>query len=197
MEIRQAPVEFVTRYSHYSFIFENRLYIYGGFNSEQEKCHDIVFIDLNDYIITQVKIQSEDSPDRGDHFAYAVEDRLIVAVVNGNGDIPTGVWTLHLPSLRWRHHGVTRILDAATWHYMACSKDGSKLWLIGNEDKDSEDYLETVTVIDLESIGIISIPPSTVGTDFAQLLGSKEYSDFTILSADQNASAIPAQYVEI
>ncbi|KAI9208332.1 uncharacterized protein BJ171DRAFT_490973 [Polychytrium aggregatum] len=187
----EVPIPFESRISHFSWIFNRRLYLFGGQDENSERLTHLTYIDLADKSRTKLTITSEEAPQPlGQHFMQICGDRLIVAVAEGlqHGreakEVRTGVWSLELNSVRWRRHDEITLLQNATWYYYAMGQDDSRFILFGAENPQSDEFLGMVLGINLETFGIYRVPGSDLGMDFAPLLERRELSDFSITAKD-------------
>ncbi|KND02038.1 uncharacterized protein SPPG_02542 [Spizellomyces punctatus DAOM BR117] len=195
----EPHVPFVRRYSHFSCIYRNRLYIYGGMYASLDCATDIAFIDLDDMNVSQVVVKCEDSPPKlGQHFAQLCGNNLVVVVTqclkyDENAiATTTGIWTLGLDSLRWRRHENSDMDQRhASWHYYVMNPDDRRFILFGTNDRDpDESNLTLVLTLDLETYGIVYVPPGAAGRDYSILFEKPEFADFTIMSSEKDMPPI-------
>ncbi|KAJ3092868.1 hypothetical protein HK102_001282 [Quaeritorhiza haematococci] len=192
------PRKFVVRSSHASFVYRDCLYVYGGMNQDLDRPTEIANINLVDMVPTRLTSVCEEAPTPlGQHFVQVCGKRLVVVVTqclkHGARTLPTGIWTLDLDTLRWRRHDDGKYLDTGSWYYHALNHDSNQFLLLGARDWESDEYLSSVLSIDLESYGIVNVPPPSLGMNFAPLLESAEFSDFSIICSGENEGEIASQ----
>ena len=118
---------------------------------------------------------------------------------NCDDDIPTGLWSLHLPTFQWMRHddGATYLQsNTSSWHYNAASSPNTgRMVLLGARNGGEDDeYLGTVLEVGMELHGLFAFsesynsasnsPSSTSGnmtSDFAQLMPAEAKNDLTRL----------------
>ncbi|RUS21331.1 hypothetical protein BC937DRAFT_93014 [Endogone sp. FLAS-F59071] len=196
----QAPISFETRHSHVSCVFQNRLYLYGGYmNEEMDRASHISFIDLNNpLVVTSIEIKSDVSPSpAGQHFAQLCGHHLVVVITHclkhGVQEASSGIWSLDLRSMQWRQHEGPARFETGSWHYFAMAEHDRRFYLFGTDDPEPDEYLSSVLAVDLDEHGILTVPEPRLGADFAAMLDSDlglRYADFAILSADSTAPPI-------
>ncbi|CAG8710460.1 7724_t:CDS:2, partial [Cetraspora pellucida] len=192
----EPPISLVPRHSHVSFIFRNRLYIYGGYNEEMDREKSLVIMDINTRHVSKIEITSDSGPEMnaGEHFAQIYGNQLVVVVTqcikHGAQDVSIGVWSLDLDSFHWHKFEDGDRLVQGNWHCFAMAENSSRFFLFGVDEKESDEYFSNVLSIDLQEYGISSIPPPTIGWDFQQLMNDKNTSDFIVRSDEENSPSI-------
>lgn len=183
----EEPITLIPRHSHDSFIYQNRLYVYGGYNEEMDREKSLVILDLQTQQVSKIEITSDSGPEmNGQHFAQIYWNRLVVVVTQSlkveaqEGSI--GVWALDLDSFQWHQIEDGDRFVQGNWHYFAMAENCPRFFLFGIDEKESDEYFSNVLSIDLQEYGMSRIPPPTIGLDFAQLLNDSTTSDFTIKS---------------
>ena len=204
----QRPIPSSPRESHFSVVYRNRFYIYGGLTEEMERPTGVTFVDLGDFQTTEVRVESPMMPpSRGQHFAQLCGSKVVVLVThslthaateddeNRRTDEPTGIWSLDLTSQKWRPHETEELLEHGNWHYFASSVDAKTYYLLGTDPLDGDDkdeYLGTCLEVDLEGVGLYHTPESSFGSDIGKLFNSPEGSDFKIFSNTPDAQPVLA-----
>ncbi|KAJ3043016.1 hypothetical protein HDV00_005923 [Rhizophlyctis rosea] len=184
----QAPIQFLTRFAHFCFIYLNRLYVYGGLDTNMDRMQDIAFMDLDDHTCTRLLITSTEAPPAlGQHFAQVCGNRLAVVLAHDlkqdSHTLATGVWSLELDGLRWRRHEDGDYLTSISWHYYVIDPNDKNFVLFGADERVEDDSFLSVTLtIDLEACGIMYIPPTNVRENWGPLLERDDLTDFTIES---------------
>ncbi|KAJ3129848.1 hypothetical protein HK098_008096 [Nowakowskiella sp. JEL0407] len=120
----EDSVDFVERQLHYSFVYKNRLYIWGGIMESGDKVVDLCFIDLADYDVTTLKIESNDSPPIfGQHYAQLFGNKMCLIICDQmtSADTPVGIWSLDLDLMVWKKVDDGEFLKLGHWHYLAVS----------------------------------------------------------------------------
>lgn len=185
------PVPFVQRTQHISFMYNKRLYLFGGFEEDMRRSNHLAFIDTDRHSITQLEIDSPSAPAlTGQRFAQICGDQLVVAVtsadeddVPGNMTATTGIWTLDLPSMQWQYRDIGATYDGCIWQCFAMAEHDTKFFLCGATSQEPADHYAMVLHVDLKEYGIVPVPPPQLGTDLVGLLIQQSQSaDFTIAS---------------
>ncbi|KAI9006376.1 hypothetical protein DFJ74DRAFT_773677 [Hyaloraphidium curvatum] len=203
----QPPIKSSPRESHFTVVYRNRFYIYGGLTEEMERPTGVTFLDLSDNQTTEVRVESpEMPPSRGQHFSQLCGSKVVVLVThslthatteddeNRRAEV-TGIWSLDLTSQKWRHYDTEQLLAHGNWHYFASSPEAKSYYLLGTDPPDGDDkdeYLGTVLEIDLEGVGLYNTPESSFGSDIGKLFNSPEHSDFKIFSNTPDAPPVQA-----
>ncbi|KAI8092919.1 uncharacterized protein BX664DRAFT_357407 [Halteromyces radiatus] len=180
--IWQDPIPFVKRSQHITFVYNDRLYLFGGLHEDMTRSNYLSFIDIsddpfNDSTVTHIDINSPKAPSlTAQRFLQICGDKLVVIVTPSISqpsclsDVISGVWTLNLESLQWRCHQVGTSFGTCHWHSFAMAEHSTQLYLFGTEDELPDEYYSKVICLDLKELGIIPIPQPQLGTDLAQLL---------------------------
>ncbi|CAG8590646.1 17244_t:CDS:1 [Funneliformis caledonium] len=191
----EDPITLIPRHSHVSFIYQNRLHVYGGYNEEMDREKSLVILDLQTQQVSKIEITSDSGPEmNGQHFAQLYWNRLVVVVTQSlkveaqEGSI--GVWALDLNSFQWHQFEDGDRFVQGNWHYFAMAENCPRFFLFGIDEKESDEYFSNVLSVDLQEYGISRIPPPTIGWDFAQLLNDVNTSDFTIKSNEEDSPVI-------
>ncbi|KAJ3097510.1 hypothetical protein HDU96_000370 [Phlyctochytrium bullatum] len=204
-----GPVKVAFRNNHYSFIYRNCFYIYGGTygTDKLEYVDDIASVDLDDFQASTLSLTSRNCPPAlGRRFVQHCGDKLVILnsplaprpeeLKPQVRSYPTGVWSLNLNNFQWkRHDEKLSCLDQGSWHYCTMSPHGSQIFLMGisnasademdGYDEHVDDYFGWLLKINVGSVGVVSVPSSTMHTDFARLAFTDENDptkDFAIYS---------------
>ncbi|KAI8928329.1 hypothetical protein BC831DRAFT_448847 [Entophlyctis helioformis] len=193
----EPPIHFVRRHAHNSWIYNNRLYIYGGFDENMDRGKSLSFYDLESASCTVISIDSPDAPCHMEqqHVEAFGKDLIVVSVpVHWRGfEDPaqiqhSGLWALDLDTLSWRRLSDGRPLQSHVWHYHIASSTHPRVYLLG-EDPDGDDeegFMSNILTIDLELFGIhpTTIAASSLATDLGSLLIRLPHlTDFHIASS--------------
>lgn len=193
----EQPIPFVKRAQHMSFVYNSRLYIYGGLREDMSRSNHLAFIDLNKTEdVTQLDISSSSAPSlTGQRFSQICGDQLIVLVTlpfrEALVDIPvTGLWTLDLPSMQWNCRELGSRYDSYNWHSFAMSENDTVFYLFGANEDDLDEFYALVLKVELEELGIVPVPPPQLASDLISLLLNQDQlqktgSDFTIYSSQE------------
>ncbi|ORX94573.1 galactose oxidase [Basidiobolus meristosporus CBS 931.73] len=196
----QEPVPFEAVYSHFSWVYEDRLYVYGGYNNDMDRLMEISVLDLKTYETYKILIKGETAPVlAGQHFAQFSNNKLIVILTqclkHGSSEIQTGVYSLDMQTLQWTNSCAGNWLEVGNWYYFAMEEERSHFHLFGTIDIDSDEYLGSVLTLDLPQYGLFSIPNASIASDFGSLFEEKTLTDFEVISADENSPTIPVHRV--
>ncbi|CAG8473683.1 6927_t:CDS:1 [Paraglomus occultum] len=191
----EPPFAFEPRHSHYSFIFNNKLCLYGGYTEDLDREKSLTMMDLDTKTVSKIDITSASAPGTaGQHFAQLCGDRLVVVVTecvkHGLLQVSTGAWALDMNTFEWRQYLGDEQIIQGNWHYFAMGENNQCLFLFGNGDKDEEHYLSCVLSVDLQEYGLVHIQPPTIGMDLGQLFNELAVSDFTLRSLEKDAPPI-------
>jgi hypothetical protein len=79
------PLPFVPRSQHMTFIYNRRLYLFGGYHPDMSRSNVLAFLDLDSTSVTQLEIDSPSAPPLagGEQFAQICGDQLVVVVATG------------------------------------------------------------------------------------------------------------------
>ncbi|KAI9498963.1 hypothetical protein BDB00DRAFT_741588, partial [Zychaea mexicana] len=187
----QAPIPFVRRSQHISFMYNKRLYLFGGFEEDMSRSNHLSFIDVDRHGVTHLEIDSPSAPSlTGQRFSQICGDQLVVAVTHSQstvaGDIPaTGLWSLDLTSMQWQHRDMGSVFEGYNWLSFAMAEHDTSFYLCGNDiDEEPDDYYAYLLRVDLKEYGIMPVPPPQLGTDLVGLLIQQSQSaDFSIRSS--------------
>ncbi|KAI9309131.1 hypothetical protein BJ944DRAFT_194709 [Cunninghamella echinulata] len=144
----QDPIPFVSRSQHITFVYNHRLYLFGGLQEDMTRSNYLSFIDLSrsnnnnhNGTVTHVDIHSPFAPSiTSQKFLQICGHQLVVVVVEtpsslyNNSDPPrppsssstssasstfSGVWTLNLESMQWQYYGQPFGTQLGNqWHWM-------------------------------------------------------------------------------
>jgi N-acetylneuraminic acid mutarotase len=185
----QAPMPFVCRAQHMSFVYNNRLYLFSGLREDMSRSNDFALIDLMNGEVSQLEIVSPSSPSlSGQRFAQVCGDQLIVLVTYpfreaAPDESPvTGLWSLHLSSMQWRYREIGTRYEGFNWHSFTMTENSSCFYLCGTTEEEPDEYYSMVLRVEVEELGIVPVPPSQLGHDLIRLLQSTQHTDFTITS---------------
>lgn len=192
----EQPIPFVKRAQHMSFVYNSRLYIYGGLREDMSRSNHLAFIDLNKTDVTQLDISSSSAPSlTGQRFSQICGDQLIVLVTlpfrEALVDVPvTGLWTLDLPSMQWHCRELGARYDTYNWHSFAMNENDTAFYLFGTNEDDPDEFYALVLKVELEELGVVSVPPPQLGSDLISLLlnqhqTQRQGTDFTIYSSQE------------
>ncbi|KAI8851791.1 hypothetical protein BC829DRAFT_360887 [Chytridium lagenaria] len=188
-----GPMTIGTRYGHFTFVYQNCFYIYGGSlnDDKMQNTDEIIAVDLDDFEASTLTIESRSSPPKlGRRFAQICGNRLVVVnssfsprlenMKSQGRSFPTGVWSLSLQTFKWKRHdkGLS-CLDQGSWHYYAMAPGDNKLMLLGvatlvtesleGYEEHVDDYMGWMLKMNIDSFGILSVPKSTMQADFESL----------------------------
>ncbi|KAI7868546.1 hypothetical protein BDF14DRAFT_1696418, partial [Spinellus fusiger] len=191
----QAPITFVKRSQHMTFMYNRRLYLYGGFREDMSKSNHISFIDVeNPERVTHLDMDSPSAPSlTGQRFAQLCGDQLVVVITPPSTplDAIAGVWTLDLRYMEWQHRESSARYKTYSWHCFAMQEHDTRFYLFGTDMEEPDEYFSKMLPIDLNELGIIAVPPPRLGADLYSLFKSNQGTDFTIRSsADQQALGV-------
>ncbi|KAL0094850.1 hypothetical protein F4703DRAFT_1726993 [Phycomyces blakesleeanus] len=194
----QPPVSFVKRQQHATFIYDHRLYLYGGFREDMGRSNHLSFINLDTYAITHLDFESASAPPlTGQRFGQICGDQLVVVVVTAPSTAATvratrethqpqihatGVWTLDLTSMQWQQREMGSRYGVCNWHCFAMGENDTAFYLFGTEEDEPYDYYAMALRVDLQELGIVVVPPPQLGHDLVNLLASHT-GDFSISSS--------------
>ncbi|KAG2213029.1 hypothetical protein INT47_011178 [Mucor saturninus] len=187
----EQPIPFISRAQHTSFIYNSRLYIFGGLREDMSRSNHLAFIDLNRTDdITQLDISSPSAPSLfGQRFAQICGDQLVVLVTlpfrEAMMETPfTGLWSLDLPSMQWQCKEMGTRYETCSWHSFSMTENDTSFYLFGTNDDEPDEFYAMVLRVELEELGIVAIPPPQLGTDLiALLLKQQQGTDFAIKSS--------------
>ncbi|KAI8141224.1 hypothetical protein BJV82DRAFT_619741 [Fennellomyces sp. T-0311] len=187
----QLPIPFVRRSQHISFMYNKRLYLFGGFEEDMSRSNHLSFIDVDRHGVTHLEIDSPSAPSlTGQRFSQICGDQLVVAVTHSQttvgGDLPaTGLWSLDMTSMQWQYRDMGTIFEGYNWSSFAMAEHDTSFYLCGNGyDEEPDDYYASVLKVDLKEYGIMPVPPPQLGTDLVGLLIQQSQSaDFSIRSS--------------
>ncbi|KAI8327962.1 hypothetical protein BC941DRAFT_445958 [Chlamydoabsidia padenii] len=76
------PLAFVPRSQHMTFVYNKRLYLFGGYHPDMSRSNVLSFLDLESTSVTQLEIDSPSAPPlaAGEQFAQICGDQLVVVV---------------------------------------------------------------------------------------------------------------------
>ncbi|CAG8491962.1 3648_t:CDS:1 [Diversispora eburnea] len=192
----ENPINLVPRHSHVSFIYRNRLYLYGGYNEDMDREKSLVIMDLITKNVSKIEITSDSCPEMnaGEHFTQMYGNQLVVVVTrcikHGAQEVSIGIWTLDLDTFHWHKFEDGDRFIQGNWHYFAMAENSSRFFLFGVDERESDEYFSTVLTIDLQEYGMTRVPPPSIGFDFQQLMNDGTSSDFTIRSNDESSPVI-------
>ncbi|KAG2218981.1 hypothetical protein INT45_007643 [Circinella minor] len=198
------PIPFVRRSQHISFMYNKRLYLFGGFEEDMSRSNHLSFIDMDRHGVTHLEIDSPLAPSlTGQRFSQICGDQLVVAVTHSqtttvSGDMPaTGLWTLDLTSMQWQYRDMGTSFEGYNWGNFAMAEHETCFYLFGNGiDEEQDDYYAHVLRVDLKEYGIMPVPPPQLGTDLVGLLIQQSQSaDFSIRSSKDIDSANDGRYI--
>jgi hypothetical protein len=148
----QPPIVVIPRHSHFSTIYKNALFVYGGISSTLDPASELLKVDLSDTKQLSYTLKGPDddaTPSTlGQHFPQLCGSRLVVLITrslkydsdpdmddppsdDADEDIQTGVWSLDLEALRWHRHDEGAYLGHGSWHYYGMARDTTRMVLLG------------------------------------------------------------------
>ncbi|CAO3590588.1 unnamed protein product [Absidia cylindrospora] len=75
------PIAFVQRSQHTTFIYNKRLYLFGGYHHDMSRSNVLSFLNLETHTVTQLEIDSPSAPPlSGEQFAQICGDQMVVVV---------------------------------------------------------------------------------------------------------------------
>ncbi|KAL2915915.1 hypothetical protein HK105_204619 [Polyrhizophydium stewartii] len=188
-----SPVRFVRRHAHTSWIFRNRLYIYGGFDENMDRVKSLSYLDLESGTSVIVSIDSLSAPNHMEQqFVECFgKDMLVVGVplhwrgAEGTAQLDSsGIWALDLDRLRWRRLAGGHLLQSFVWHYHIINTTKPHIYLLGeNPTGDEDGFMSNILTINLEFYGIHPSLGGTLAADMAALFASGNLADFKISSS--------------
>ncbi|KAF7729362.1 hypothetical protein EC973_004618 [Apophysomyces ossiformis] len=192
-------VPFVKRSQHITFMYNDRLYLFGGLKEDMSRSNHLSFIDLGERVVTHLDIDSTFAPSlEGQRFAQLCGDQLVVVVTRQftqsiSEETPsTGIWTLDLTSMQWRHRDLGTCFDSYNWHSFAMDQNQTSFYLFGTTEEEPDEYYEYYSMtlcVDLKELGIVLVPPPQLGADLVGLLllqdEGKRNADFSIRSSTE------------
>ncbi|KAJ3311952.1 hypothetical protein HDU93_005082 [Gonapodya sp. JEL0774] len=93
--------------------------------------------------------------------------------------------------MRWRSRGGGEYFARCHWHYFASSPNSSRCYLLGTDDRESDEYFSAVLEVDFESMGVYDEPAGELGSDLSGVFDKADAgSDFEIVSATTGAPSI-------
>lgn len=186
----QVPIPFVRRFQHITFMYNKRLYLFGGFREDMSRSNHLSFIDVERHTVTQLEIDSRSAPPMTGHlFSQICGDQLVVVVTQpfSQTNAPSGLWNLDLPSMQWQHHEIAMPNENCDWHYFTMAEHDTSFYLFGAMEQEPDEYYAMVLHIDLKEYGIVPVPPPQLGTDLVVLLHQSQTgqhsADFSIRSS--------------
>ncbi|OBZ88558.1 Kelch domain-containing protein 3 [Choanephora cucurbitarum] len=196
----EVPIPFVTRVQHMSFVYNSRLYLFGGLREDMSRSNHLAFIDLNKTDrVTQLDISSPSAPSlAGQRFAQICGDQLIVLITVPFREATmletatTGLWSLDLPSMQWQFKESGARYESCNWHCFSMAEHHTSFYLFGTNEEDPDEFFSMVLKVELEELGIVPVPPPQLGTDLISLLlgqQQKQNTDFAIYSLNEPQSA--------
>ncbi|CAO3673515.1 hypothetical protein G6F70_005969 [Rhizopus microsporus] len=191
----ERPIPFTRRAQHMSFVYNKRLYLYGGLREDMSRSNDFTFIDLyRPDNMTQLDITSTSSPSLlfGQRFAQICGDQLVVLVT-----IPfreavitapaTGLWTLDLSCMQWQCRELGERYETCSWHCFSMTENDKYFYLFGTNEDDPEEFYSMTLRVDLEEVGVVPVPPPQLGHDLLRLMKEEnkkgQEPNFTICSS--------------
>ncbi|GAA5795283.1 hypothetical protein HPULCUR_000638 [Helicostylum pulchrum] len=192
----EQPIPFISRAQHISFIYDSRLYLYGGLLEDMSRSNQLAFIDLNTtHHTAQIDITSPFAPSlSGQRFAQICGDQLVVLVTlpfrEALMENPvTGVWALDLPSMQWKCKELGSRYESCSWHCFSMKENDPYFYLFGtNDDDEPDEFYAMVLRVELEELGIVAIPPPQLGNDLISMLINQhqnQATDFSIKSSKE------------
>ncbi|KAI8381132.1 uncharacterized protein BYT42DRAFT_293592 [Radiomyces spectabilis] len=190
----QKPIPFVCCFQHITFMYNGRLYLFGGFHVDMSRSNHLSFIDMDRHTVTHLEIDSSSAPPlAGQRFSQICGDQLVVLVTDpvsqasAETKMTTGVWHLDLPSMQWQYHDIPTRCENQHWHYFAMAEHDTFFYLFGADDDDPDEYYSVVLRMDLKEYGIVPVPPPQLGSDlvgllFQQSAFGQQTADFSIHS---------------
>ncbi|KAG0171149.1 hypothetical protein DFQ30_001421 [Apophysomyces sp. BC1015] len=195
-------IPFVKRSQHITFMYGDRLYLFGGLKEDMSRSNHLSFIDLEQQVVTHLDIDSPYAPTlAGQRFAQLCGDQLIVVVTRQftqsitNETLSTGLWSLDLTSMQWKHRDLGTLYDSYNWQSFAMEENETSFYLFGTTEEEPDEYYAMTLCVSLKELGIIPVPPPQLGADLIGLLllqdEGKRYTDFSIQSsAEPEAGAL-------
>ncbi|CAO3596732.1 unnamed protein product [Absidia cylindrospora] len=208
--IWQDPVPFVRRTQHITFVYHNRLYLFGGLQEDMTRSNYLSFIDINPSnnsnqngvtatastsagaMVTHLDIHSPLAPSlTAQRFLQICGDQLVIVVtpsisqLSSASNVASGVWTLSLESLQWKCQQLGAHFGSCHWHSFAMAEHGTRLYLFGTEEDLPDEYYSKVICLDLMELGIVPEPVPQLGADMGRLLSDSTAltkPDFTLRS---------------
>ncbi|KAL5035977.1 hypothetical protein RTP6_003589 [Batrachochytrium dendrobatidis] len=188
-----APRNFIHRHAHNSWVYQDRLYIYGGFDDNMDRVKCLSFMDLLTGSRAIISIDSPNAPCHMEQQHVQCFGKFVVVVGvpvhwRGADDVSqmqaSGVWALDLDALRWQRLSNGHILQPFVWHYHAIDPVKPMIYLLGENPANDEDgFMSNILIINLEYYGISSKLDSTMSAEFGQLLQQTHLADFRIISS--------------
>ncbi|CAO3668176.1 unnamed protein product [Rhizopus stolonifer] len=192
----ETPLMFLRRSQHMSFVYNKRLFVYGGLREDMSRSNDLTFIDLcRPESITHLDIVSNESPSLlfGQRFAQLCDDQLVVLVTvpfrEAVIDAPTtGLWTLDLSCMQWQCRELGARYETCSWHCFSMTENDKYFYLLGTNEDEPEEFYSMVLRVDLEEVGVVPVPPPHLGKDLMRLLDGEKKdleTNFTICSSSE------------
>ncbi|KAI8371444.1 uncharacterized protein BYT42DRAFT_580270 [Radiomyces spectabilis] len=188
----QTPIKFVRRSQHTTFMYNSRLYLFGGLKEDMSRSNHLSFIDLEQYNVTHLEIDSPSAPPlTGQRFSQICGDQLIVVVTQPYTPVTkdalnTGVWCLDFSSMQWQYHELGGRYNGCHWTCFAMAEHGTSFYLFGPADDEPDEFYAMALRVDIKELGLIPVPPSQLGYDLATLLSRQsQCTDFALRSSSQ------------
>ncbi|KAI9276123.1 hypothetical protein BY458DRAFT_506448 [Sporodiniella umbellata] len=190
----ETPLAFSRRAQHMSFVYNKKLFVYGGLREDMSRSNGLTFIDLcRPESVTQLDINSSESPSLlfGQRFAQICGNQLVVLVTvpfrEAVTDAPTtGLWTLDLTCMQWRCRELGSRYETCSWHCFSMNENDRYFYLLGTNEEEPEEFYSMVLRVDLEETGVVSVQSPQLGRDLLKLLEEEKKdleTNFTICSS--------------